>query len=49
MKKMNPVAKALSGSTPSLPRKLTKNVSRTAIPLIENGTSSTRKSSGPIT
>ena len=30
-------------------RKLTKNVSRRANPLIENGTSITRKSSGPIT
>ena len=35
--------------TPSLPRKLTKNASRTASPLIVNGTSMTRKSSGPIT
>jgi len=32
-----------------LPRKLTKKVSRRAKPLIVNGTSITRKSSGPIT
>ena len=48
-KKRKPVANARSGSTPRLPRKLTKNDSRTAMPLIVNGTSSTRKSSGPIT
>src|ERR1051325_10293997 len=48
-KKRKPVANAASGSTPSLPRKLTKNVSRRANPLMVNGTSITRKSSGPIT
>ena len=42
-------ANAASSSTPSWPRKLTKNASRTAMPLIVNGTSITRKSSGPIT
>ena len=31
------------------PRKLTKKASRTAIPLIVNGKSRTRKSSGPMT
>ncbi len=36
-------------STPTLPRKLTKNASRTANPFSVNGTSSTRKNSGPIT
>ena len=48
-KKRKPVANALSASTPSPPRKLTKNDSRTAIPLTVNGISRTRKSSGPIT
>src|SRR5262249_2809626 len=48
-KNRNPVATADSFGTPSCPRKLTKNASRTAMPLIVNGTSSTRKSSGPIT
>ena len=38
-----------SAGTPTLPRKLTKNASRTAIPLSVNGTSRTRKNSGPIT
>ena len=36
-------------ATPTLPRKLTKNASRTANPLSVNGTSRTRKKSGPIT
>src|SRR6266516_1520036 len=48
-KNRNPAEKARSAETPSAPRKLTKNDSRTARPLIVNGTSMTRKSSGPIT
>ena len=48
-KKRKPVEKAWSAETPRPPRKLTKNDSRTASPLIVNGTSMTRKSSGPIT
>ena len=48
-KKRKPAAKAWSASTPTLPRKLTKNASRTAKPLSVNGTSRTRKKSGPIT
>ena len=48
-KKRKPAAKARSASTPTLPRKLTKNDSRTASPFTVNGTSMTRKSSGPIT
>ena len=43
------VAKAGFASTCRWPRKLTKNDSRTARPLIVNGTRMTRKSSGPIT
>ena len=42
-KKRNPAANAGSASTPTLPRKLTKNASRTANPLSVNGTSRTRK------
>src|SRR5262245_34122813 len=45
-KKRKPVAKAASASPPSLPRKLTKNASRTARPFTVNGTSMTRKRSG---
>src|SRR5262249_22984894 len=37
-KKRKPVATACSFGTPSWPRKLTKNASRTAMPLIVNGT-----------
>ena len=48
-KKRKPAAKASSAPTPTLPRKLTKKASRTASPLIVNGTSMTTKSSGPIT
>src|SRR3954452_1039563 len=48
-KNRKPVANAGSAATPRAPRKETKNVSRTARPLIVNGTSMTRKSSGPIT
>jgi hypothetical protein len=48
-KKRNPEANAWSAGTPTLPRKLTKNASRTAMPLSVNGTSKTRKKSGPIT
>ena len=48
-KNRKPVANALSESTPRLPRKLTNNYSRTAIPFTEIGSSRTRKSSGPIT
>src|SRR5581483_250962 len=48
-KKRKPVAKAASAPTWSLPRKLTKNASRSAMPLIVKGTSITRKSSGPST
>src|SRR4029453_16184399 len=40
-KKRNPAANAWSPGTPSLPRKLTKNASRTAKPFSVNGTSST--------
>ena len=46
-KKRNPHAKAASGETPRLPKKLTKKASRTPRPLTVNGTSMTRKSSGP--
>ena len=46
-KKRKPVAKAASWSTPSWPRNETKNDSRTASPLIVNGTRMTRNSSGP--
>src|SRR5262249_29477246 len=49
MKKRNPVANARFASMCSPPRNETKNDSRTARPLIVNGTSMTRKSSGPIT
>jgi len=48
-KNRNPQASADSLSTPSWVRKLTKNASRTARPLIVKGTRITRKSSGPIT
>src|SRR5262249_49341365 len=48
-KNRKPVANAVSGSTCSLPRKLTKNASRSAMPLIVNGTSITRNSIGPRT
>ena len=48
-KKRKPVAAAASASTSSRVMKLTKNASRTASPLIVNGTSMTRKSSGPRT
>src|SRR2546427_955704 len=49
MKKRKPVANAWFALTPRAPRNDTKNVSRTASPLTVNGTSITRKSSGPIT
>ena len=48
-KNKKPQASADSLSTPSWVRKLTKNASRTARPLIVKGTRMTRKSSGPIT
>ena len=48
-KKRKPPANAWSASTPTLPRKLTKNASRTAKPFSVNGTSRTRKNSGPMT
>jgi hypothetical protein len=48
-KKRKPVANAGSAATPSAPRNETKNDSRTASPFTVNGTSMTRKSSGPIT
>ena len=48
-KKRKPAANAWSAGTPTLPRKLTKNASRTAIPFNVKGTSRTRKKSGPIT
>ena len=49
MKNRKPHANAWSAGTSRLPRKLTKNASRTPIPLTVNGTSMTRKSSGPST
>jgi len=48
-RKTKPAAKAASALTESFPRKLTKKDSRTARPLMVNGMSVTRKSSGPIT
>ena len=48
-KNRKPVANARSADTPSAPRNETKNDSRTASPFTVNGTSMTRKSSGPIT
>ena len=39
----------VGGRRPGCPRKLTKNASRTPSPLTVNGTSMTRKSSGPST
>ncbi len=48
-KNRKPQANASSAGTPSFPRKLTKNASRTPMPLTVNGTSMTRKSSGPST
>ena len=49
MKNRKPQANAESALTPSLPRKLTKKASRTPSPFTVNGTSMTRKSSGPST
>src|SRR5436190_24220561 len=48
-KNRKPHVNADSLLTPSWVRKLTKNASRTARPLIVKGTRMTRKSSGPIT
>ena len=42
-KNRNPAANAASAPTPTLPRKLTKNASRTAIPFSVNGTSMTSR------